>query len=817
MFQISQNLKSGIADGLQRTIAAVMALSSVLAAQEAAPSPDLRQESLPRIEVRPDKNSPDTFHVNRPVEITLTKENLPKGMLPYTAKFTDPSRQNSSASFSSGEIIAHDKFRLELARAEDGQVIPNKIVFIPDNIDLRDADKFTVNVSPEIYENLKASLGYIFSAALKINEAPTNRMFVTPDYPADIVTLGSEMQVNPSLDQISTLSPKQKIIIEGKIEEIIKSPNDDRQIILKVQSATGTEYFINASNSLVYQETLDLSTALHKSPQVGDEVRIAVSPSANGMLEIPWINSTYLLQASPERRAEFMETRASYQATQAQVQKLIKAQDYKTARLEFSQLFDLDLTAEEKIQVNELRLIFPEDERPVSFAKPETLASLKEAVPNTNFAALSAKELEALLVRYMSDPEALPSGGKIGSLNELIDATTLTANQKFNYYRDFIENRVTLIKQLEANSQPVPFILHYHCENAMTLLVKTAYENDFQDVIPPVKGILEQLFDEAVKASKESKLPHLFGEMVSSLTFFSQPMDSHNPTNFLAEMKESLPAFTSLYLKLAEAPKHVWLESAKRNLSKLISTFQQRFDALHGENFEAKFLEHCEEQSKRSPEIKLFLNTIKEKGYSIKLADNLSEDPLSANLEIIDAKPLAATVPVQKRVYFFLSNFEEQAVLEGISFEDLFVEIMANELVHVQAGTVQPHPRNEDLQAMAAASNTKTAPSAMEKKLVAFFKEEMLSEMTGLAARKRLSDPNFRWLQPDGAPTQEAQKYYQETSFHEFQAMGIQILQGENITVEKQILRTAMERFENLIKDPAVRNQVFIQLKERGY
>jgi hypothetical protein len=63
----------------------------------------------------------------------------------------------------------------------------------------------------------------------------------------------------------------------------------------------------------------------------------------------------------------------------------------------------------------------------------------------------------------------------------------------------------------------------------------------------------------------------------------------------------------------------------------------------------------------------------------------------------------------------------------------------------------------------------------------------------------------------------EGETFYQETSFHEFQSTGIQILSGQNSSLEKQTLRDALTRFESLIKTPAVKTAVFQELLQRGY
>lgn len=293
-------------------------------------------------------------------------EALRPTLIPFSEKY-ERQEAGEKVPFKPGERVSA-KFKVMLVYDEKGRIDGTKVQLLVDAYDVRHSDQFTINVSPDEYQQLTQNPGVVYDGIVEVTdkgEYDTSNMF---EYPAKILGLQNNMLKNPDRKTIRDSEDGARALVEGEIVRMHPIVVQGRyaktsKFRLTVQTNDGTrEVLIDADVEYGYSPGLE--NADGKVPEIGDKVQVTAC-ARNGRLEAPWCRSCYLLRPNRGRQERYDQLRSKVAQEMEEVTDALQRNAYRSFRERYATLVQQELTREEEDKIEQLYDQMPAEERPI--------------------------------------------------------------------------------------------------------------------------------------------------------------------------------------------------------------------------------------------------------------------------------------------------------------------------------------------------------------------------------------------------------------------------------------------------------------------
>lgn len=671
---------------------------------------------------------------------------------PFQRKF-ERNEDGEIEPFGLGETVWAN-FHVDFARDQDGALLPGKVTLRVD-VDGRYTDYFKTEVSPELYEYLRDSMGTTFEGAVTIRSEGVYLVSACFEYEATIDGLVAHVITNPSPSEIAEMEPGMRTLVEGVLIGI--EPMGDYRQMLRVRTASGEIHSVLADNNIEYEDSLDLELPRDTPPEVGDTIRLStitrrVKDSVFGddyqlisdnpssiVLDASYSRSAFLLDASEGRAAEFRALRESISARISEFEQAVEKGEYDSARDIFAAIQKFQLLSIEKKEVQTLRGSMPAHERPMLIRDRYRIEDISKFTPE-DIDSLTETEFVEVQMRTANDPNGELAGAT--TLLRLLEESAVSQEVKEKILTNAVQTRLKYLQEISVLGDGFGFSgdfgSQFYFEKAVGMLGELQSETATERIVNTLQQLTD-LYDEF--GSENGRIREVIRATSTGLLSAVRGYDS----GALAVARKSMPQLEAVRQRLIEdgAGSFASLDAAMRIAAA---------GTVWGSS--AEFIEDIRRAvEKLAPDniaLRQMGRVLLAGEYQILPYDqSIRGIPQHVHEFFRNPQIMAATYPTDNLIYFSQNAVERWALTKGENPHRILAETIGNEAVHLVLDSDRKWSSFEEVLEDLQTITPYAQLSPSEERFGLTLAEEIISEYVGRATGRRIEEPNFKFLEDD--------------------------------------------------------------------
>ncbi len=722
-------------------------------------------------------------------------------VVPFAEKFERQEKGEKTA-FKVGEKITAP-FIIQTVRTPEGRIDRTKISLLVDGIDVRHSDQFVISVTPEKQKTLQEMMGMVFQGVVEISGEGRSHISNMFEYPAKMLEFQSNMPTNPQ--NVENFELGQPILVEGKIagsytKEIYESEGkkEPQTTVLQIETAGGEVVEVYVDSDMVFEDSPGLENANGKKPKIGDTVRIKASvredfvgknstysevayPFEEGrerpskVMYSPWCRSAYLLKPNQERLNEYQGLHEKVARRMSNLSETLSSQNYQEARQAFSFLVKQELTSEEASQLNGLHQSFPERERPIMVHDRNRADTLNKRF-NRDIDGMTNKQFHQFAIDSFSGTFGQRGEGDATYVFDLFRDLGVPAERQEELLSVAIDGRLAHFKAQKRRGEKYDHEKDWDDRYSLEQAIKYLNNPETPTATQKIFDVMDVVFSEKDLTREESFMMYNIGD---TLVWATEAALEKNNKPVLEVLRKNLGKLRAVERKLlalqvsspetsSVAVVGIGLEGLKitpegiqnttppeqrishrystqiRSLRSVINMLDPQFENLKKGDFHEKASQRMQELAETSPFFKKAVEAMEQKGYKLAIYDQNDTSIPPGIREFMVGSAGAVTIKERRVVYIDLDNIERHAHYRGISPEEHFVGMLANESVHMIIDS--SFRRFDKAGTQKALNEIRQSPQSTETERMvhSLLTEEILSQVADDIAGRQLNDPAYR-------------------------------------------------------------------------